>query len=140
MLTSPTNMASVHLLSTRSFLSACQAIIQKFPIVFPTDPRESKRIAEEFQSRQWMWKRVFNGVVGAIDGILIKIKCPSLMEVGMPKHYYCRKGFYALNVQAVTDARKRFIFVAMDMPGATHDARAYSFSALFAVINAVEVH
>ena len=53
----------------------------------------------------------------------------------MPKHYYCRKGFYVLNVQAVTDARKRFIFVAI-MPGATRDARAYSFYALFAVINA----
>ena len=35
-----------------------------------------------------------------------------------------------MNVQAVSDARSRFIFVSFDNPGATHDAKAFSFSAL----------
>jgi hypothetical protein len=39
-------------------------------------------------------------------------------------------------VQAVCDARKRFIFVAMDMPGSTHDSRAFGFSALWAALDA----
>jgi hypothetical protein len=30
----------------------------------------------------------------------------------------------------VRDARSRFIFVSFDNPGATHDAKAFSFSAL----------
>ena len=38
-------------------------------------------------------------------------------------------------VQAVCDAHKRFIFVAMDMPGSTHDSRAFSFSALLALVD-----
>ena len=38
-------------------------------------------------------------------------------------------------VQAVCDAHKRFIFVSMDMPGSTHDSRAFSFSALWATVD-----
>ena len=35
-----------------------------------------------------------------------------------------------MNVQAVSDAHSRFIFVSFDNPGATHDTKAFSFSAL----------
>ena len=38
-------------------------------------------------------------------------------------------------VQAVCDAHKRFIFVSMDMPGSTHDSRAFSFSALWVAVD-----
>ncbi len=41
-----------------------------------------------------------------------------------------RKSYFTMNVQAVSDARSRFIFVSFDNPGATHDAKAFSFSAL----------
>lgn len=37
----------------------------------------------------------FPGVIGAIDGTLIHIRCPS----GNKEAYNCRKRFYALNVQ-----------------------------------------
>lgn len=91
----------------------CEAIIDRFPIVFPTDVPTLHKIAKEFGQRQHWFMRVFVRIVGAIDGILIKIKCPSLKEVGMPKHFYCRKGFFALNVQAVCDVRNRFVYVAL---------------------------
>jgi hypothetical protein len=41
-----------------------------------------------------------------------------------------------MNVQAVSDDRSRFIFVSFDNPGVTHDAKAWSFSALECVIAA----
>jgi len=37
-------------------------------------------------------------------------------------------------VQAICDAHRRFVFVSMDMPGATHDSRAFSFSASWAAL------
>jgi len=37
-------------------------------------------------------------------------------------------------VQAICDARRRFVFVSMDMTGATLDSRAFSFSALWAAL------
>jgi len=42
-------------------------------------------------------------VVGAIDGTLIPIIRPAESE----EVYVCRKGFHAINVQAVVDANMR---------------------------------
>ena len=52
---------------------------------------------------------VFYGTFGAIDGLAIRICSPKLSEVPDPGNYYCRKGFYALNVQAICDKSKRFL-------------------------------
>ena len=49
---------------------------------------------------------VFFGPFGAIDGLAIRIRSPRLSEVPDPGNYYCRKGFYALNVQATCDKMK----------------------------------
>jgi len=46
---------------------------------------------------------IFDGVFGSIDGLTVRIKSPSLSEVPDPGNYYCWKGFYALNVQAICD-------------------------------------
>ena len=110
------------------------AIIETFPIKFDTSRDALKERAAEFALRQRPHMRVFRGVVGAIDGLLVQIRCPRKSEVGMPRTFFCRKGFFALNVQAACDARKRFIFVSMDMPGSTHDARAFTMSALWEAI------
>jgi len=32
--------------------------------------------------------------------VFVQIKCPGTKEVGKPLQYFCRKGFFALNVQA----------------------------------------
>jgi len=40
-------------------------------------------------------------------------------------------------VQAICDARQRFVFVYMDILGATRDSRAFSFSALWAALQII---
>ena len=45
--------------------------------------------------------------VGAVDGTLIPIKGMNGLE---EPAYVCRKNFHALNIQAVVDARMRFLF------------------------------
>jgi len=42
----------------------------------------------------------FSGIIGALDGLAIRIRSPSLQKVSDPGNYYCRKGFFALNVSA----------------------------------------
>jgi hypothetical protein len=93
-----------------------------------------KERAPEFGLRQRPHMRAFRGVVGASDGLLVKILCPWKSEVGMPRTFFCRKGVLTLSVQTVCDARERFIFVSMDIPGSTHDARAFTMSALWEAI------
>jgi hypothetical protein len=53
---------------------------------------------------------VFNGIIGALDGIAIRIKCPLEADgVADPGGYWTRKQFYALNVQAICDSKKKFL-------------------------------
>jgi hypothetical protein len=107
-----------------------ELIVQHYPIVFPTDPAALSKLADGFQQRQHPHMRVFLYALGALDGILLKIRQPTVKEISQPTLYHCRKGFHALNVQPVCDAYKRYTYCAIDMPGSTHDSRAFANSSL----------
>ena len=56
---------------------------------------------------------VYTGCIGAIDGLALQIKHPLVTkELPNPGGYYCRKGFYALNVQSMCDRRKRVFWMS----------------------------
>jgi len=68
--------------------------------------------------------------------MVVSLKFSDLYFHLSPRHKYMTLGFLNVctYVQAVCDARRPFVFVSMDMPGATHDSRAFSFSALWAAV------
>jgi DDE superfamily endonuclease len=74
---------------------------------------------------------IFYGPFGSLDGIAIRVASPKQKEVPDPGNYYCRKGFYALNVQAVCDMRKRFLWCYPTNKGSTHDSIAFVNSRLY---------
>lgn len=76
----------------------------------------------------------FSGIIGALDGIAIRIRSPYLSEVSDPGNYYCRKGFFALNVQAICDRAKKFLWCYISNKGSTHDSLAFSNSRLFSLL------
>ncbi|EYC24784.1 hypothetical protein Y032_0013g2106 [Ancylostoma ceylanicum] len=65
-------------------------------------------------------------IIGAIDGSCVAIQKPA--RSGW--QYYCRKGYTALNVLAVVNARGRFIYVNSNFPGSVHDSSVYAYSRL----------
>ncbi|XP_052242426.1 putative nuclease HARBI1 [Dreissena polymorpha] len=65
-------------------------------------------------------------VVGAVDGTLIPIQAPSENS----QTYVCRKGYHAVNIQAVVDSSLRFTNVNAKWPGSTHDATVFDNSSL----------
>jgi hypothetical protein len=71
---------------------------------------------------------IINGCIGAIDGVAIRIRSPSILQddVPDPGNYYCRKGFFALNVQAICDSQKRIIWLSSGHKGSTHDSFAFA--------------
>ena len=66
---------------------------------------------------------VFKGCVGAIDGLAIRIRRP--VGVADARNYFCRKNFYAINVQAICDKQKRFTWLSFHQ-GSSHDSFAWS--------------
>ena len=70
-----------------------------------------------------------HGCVGAIDGIAVKTN--KLKDSENPAHFYCRKGFYALPVQAVPDHKYRFTYMPARCVGGTHDSISFSVSFLY---------
>ena len=71
------------------------------------------------------------GCVGAIDGIAVRIRKPALIDDACPMTFYNRKGFFAVNVQAICDADCKFTWASCVSRGSTHDSTAWAFSSLY---------
>ena len=55
-----------------------------------------EQVSEGFAEQS---RGVFQGCIGALDGIAIRIKLSNSCLIADPTAYFSRKGFYALNVQ-----------------------------------------
>ena len=102
--------------TTAILIQALRKMITKV-VYFPKSKKEWNVVEEEFYKKQ-----KFPGVVGAIDGSLIQIDRPKIFE-----GYYCRKGYPALNVQAIVDAKKKFMSFEI-RPGSWSDKKIWSGS------------
>ena len=75
---------------------------------------------------------VINGCIGALDGWVVKIQKPMKSDgVNNPQSFYSRKGYYAVNVQAIADKKKRILFRSILSRGAEHDSTAFKNSSLY---------
>ena len=74
------------------------------------------------------------GGFGSLDGLALRIICPRMADVHDGGNYSCRKGFYALNVQAICDKKKRFLWVNPSNKGSTHDSTAFTLSKIFMLL------
>lgn len=104
----------------------CTAIVTCYELKLPRDAASLKALEEGFAVRTG---GVMRGVVGALDGTCIRIKKPARRignDGGMgdcddPKSYYYRKGFFAVNMQAIVDHNCKFVWASFSCPGSTHD-------------------
>ena len=87
----------------------------------PADMDEMRLKVSEFESKFGMVQ-----AFGCVDGAHI----PILRPVKDPQDYFCYKGFYSLNVQAVCDYRGMFMNVECMWPGSVHDAKVFANSAI----------
>ncbi len=72
---------------------------------------------------------IYNGCIGALDGLALRVKCFTTMEVPEPGNFYCCQGFYALNVQC--DWKKRFLWCLTGHEGWTYDSKAFFETKLY---------
>ena len=79
---------------------------------------------------------MFSSVIGVLDGWLVKIKCPTAKGDGVLNFgsFYCRKGHYAVNVQAIVDRNKKIIWYCVKCRGSEHDSTAFKSSSLYQIL------
>ena len=53
-----------------------------------------------------------------------------MKDYSKPMLFWTRKGYNAFNVQAIVNANREFIFLAVDCPGSVHDSVAFAMSSL----------
>lgn len=83
-------------------------------IQMPQTDAEIEKIKQDFFTIAGM-----PSVIGAIDGTLVKIQ-----EVGGNQNktdFYCRKQFYAINMQIICDTNAKVMDIVARWPGSTHD-------------------
>ena len=73
-------------------------------------------------NRAFFDKRGIPGIVGIMDGSHIPIQ---LLRKIQAADYYCRKGFYSINVQAIIDHNMLFRDIYVGWPGSCPDARVW---------------
>ena len=91
------------------------------------DGNELAKIRNDFGTKS---DNVFSGVIGAVDGWLVRIRSPGLNECENPGKYFCRKGFYAINVQVIVDKSKRVLWRCIGAKGSSHDSPVFHESSL----------
>ena len=74
---------------------------------------------------------VLDGCIGAIDGWLVPIFCPSRKEVKNPGKYMSRKGFFSINVQVICDKKRRILWSSIGAKGSSHDSSVFKCSDLY---------
>ena len=68
----------------------------------------------------------FLGCIGSHDGIDIRISRPTLSKMVRDLgNYFCRKNFFALNVQAICDRKKKITWMSPGHQGSAHDSTAW---------------
>lgn len=96
-------------------------------IKFPSTREEMEETTQGFV-RQRLCLPIYYGVLGALDGLAIRIWLPSRNECGSQVAFVNRKGFAAMNCQAIADSNCKCIYFNCNSPGGTHDATAWETS------------
>jgi DDE superfamily endonuclease len=97
-------------------------------IKFPYTEDECRAASEGFLRLR---NSPFYGVIGAIDGIAVAIRAPSPSECPNLRSFFNRKGFFAINAQAVVGADYSVLYLSAKQAGSTHDSTAFQSTALF---------
>ena len=91
---------------------------------FPTTTVQLQNTADDFN--RLSSHGIFEGCVGAVDGLLLRTRAPASAHVGNVRSFYSgHYKSYGHNIQAVCDSQCRFVFMAANSPGGSNDAAAY---------------
>ena len=104
----------------------CSSISEAFPMAETfTDDKVLKELEQHFGNKST--NGAIRGCVGAIDGLHVQIEKPQRKRDGVTDSLKYKSGrykTYGLNVQAVSDARRRCMYLDISFGGAANDRKA----------------
>lgn len=106
----------------------------EFPLARYIQEENWSALAEIAQQFSYGSNGVLAGIIGPLDSLAVQIRSPKLSEVSDPGNYYCRKGFFALNVQAISDRSRKFTWCYTSNKGSTHDSVAFTNSRFYSLL------
>lgn len=121
------SFASSQPVISRCITEVCEGInshLSNELIKFPLTPYQRNFIKEGFRSLGY-----FENCVGIVDGSLIRIVSPPADHPIYPGPvFYCRKNFYAINIQIICDHNKKILSINARYPGSVHDSAIWMMS------------
>lgn len=81
------------------------------------------KLAEEFQTSRSTSNPLY-GCVGIVDGICLRVIKHHAEYI--PRKVFCRKGMYAIPVQAVISSSYKFLYMSSLCAGSTNDCTAFA--------------
>ena len=109
---------------------------EELKIKFPQTLQECEATAQAFKGKSS--RGVIKKCVGAVDGWLCRIRCPRVTETADVMAYFSgHYSMYGLNVQAVSDANGKCIYLAVCQPGVCPDGKAYDGSTLAQLVESL---
>ena len=121
---------SVNMVFRETTEAICDTL--KFPGV-PTDYNELRDLAHRFKTSRRL-PNPLHGCIGAVDGIVIRVRQPE-SDYG-PRHFFNRKGYYAICAQVLVDSDYRVRCYSALATGSTHDSVALEISNLGSFLRA----
>lgn len=101
---------------------------------FPFDDEERLADLEKRFATRWGGRAhfVYRGVVGAIDGLIVKVRRPSCKAHSTPQAFFCgRYHCFGIAYQCIVDGDCKFMWAFGNAPGSVHDSVAFKSSALY---------
>ena len=95
------------------------------PYTYPPHYLTNEEIGEKIEEFEELYG--IPQIVGTIDGCHIEINAPPQNH----EDYFNRKQHYSVNLQAIVDAKLKFIHATVGYPGSIHDARVLRLSGLY---------
>jgi len=107
----------------------------KFPLVQALQDEDTQFFEEISRNFSKDSDGQYKGCNGALDGLALRIRCPTVNELLRdPGSYFTRKGYFALNLQDICDVNKRILWLSSRHIGSCHDSRAFTDTKLYELL------
>ena len=99
------------------------ALLEELDLTFPLEsPETLQRLGDEFGAFSY---GAMQNCVGAIDGLVIRTRCPYKKEHPNPMAFRNRKGTFGLLALGIADLNGKFLTFTCNHTGSTHDSLAW---------------